>query len=60
MGLVDGDGGGGEGQAAGVLQSDVHTVGARFQKSSCQMHFALRERWHIVAHDVAYLSAAGV
>lgn len=40
LGLVDGDGGAGEGQAAGVLQGDVDTVGARLQKRSCQMHLA--------------------
>ena len=41
LGLVDGDGGAGKRHAAGVLQGDVHTVGARFQKPPPQVHFTL-------------------
>lgn len=39
LGLVDGDGGAGQGHAAGVLQRDVDAVGARLFKPPPQMHF---------------------
>lgn len=60
LGLVDGDGGAGQGQAVGVLQGDVDAVGARLQKRSPEMHFTRRQWRHIIAHDAMHLSAAGV
>lgn len=60
LGLADGDGGAGQGHAAGVLQRDVDAVGARLGKPSLQMHFALLRRRDIVAHDGSHLSTAGV
>ena len=55
LGLVDGDGGAGEGQAAGVLQGDVDTVGAGFRERSPQVHLALRRWRHVVTHDATHL-----
>lgn len=41
LGLADGDDGASERHAAGVLQGDVNTVGARFQKPPPQIHLAI-------------------
>lgn len=41
LGLVDGDGGAGQGHAAGVLQCDVDAVGAGLRKAPLQTHLAL-------------------
>lgn len=60
LGLVDGDSGAGQGQAAGVLQSDVDTVDARLQKRSPETHLTLWGWRHIIAHNVTHLCAAGV
>lgn len=60
LGLADGDDGAGERHAAGVLQGDVDTVGAGFQKPPPQIHLAVRRWWYIIAHDVTHLSAAGI
>lgn len=60
LGLVDGDGGAGEGRAAGVLQGDVDAVGAGLLEPSPQTHFAHGRRRDVVAGDGAHLGAAGV
>lgn len=60
LGLVDGDGGAGQGQAAGVLQGDVDAVGAGLHERPPQTHLARFRRRHVVAHDVSHLGAAGV
>lgn len=60
LGLVDGDGGAGQGQAARVLQGDVDAVGAGLHKRSPEMNLTLGGRRHVIAHDVTHLSAAGV
>lgn len=59
-GLVDGDSSGGQGHAAGVLQGDVDTVGARLLKCPPETHLTLCRRWDILAHNGAHLSTAGV
>ena len=60
LGFVDGDGGAGQGHAAGVLQGDVDAVGARLSKASLQTHLALRGRRDVVARDGSHLGTAGV
>lgn len=60
LGLVDGDGGAGQGHAAGVLQRDVDAVGARLCKPPLQTHFTRRRRRDVVAGDGVHLGAAGV
>lgn len=59
-GLVDGDNGGGPGQAAGVHQADVHAVGARLREGPGQVHLALGGRRDVVTPDGSHLIAAVV
>lgn len=59
--LGDGDGGAGlQRHAAGLLQGDVHAVGASFQELSRQVHLALCRGGHVVTRDAVHVRAAGV
>lgn len=60
LGLVDGDGGAGQGHAAGVLQRDVDAVGARLREAPPQAHFTRWRRRDVVARYGVHLGAAGV
>lgn len=60
LGLVDGDSGGGQGQAAEVAQGDVDAVGAGLGEAPPETHLTLGRGRDVVAHDGSHLSAAGV
>lgn len=60
LGLVDGDGGGGQGQAAEVAQGDVDAVRAGLGEAAPETHLTPGRGRDVVAHDAAHLSAGGV